>query len=138
MAGESVFYKAPIPSLDSIDTNVAQQIQHREELFSKSYTNPDFTHTYLMGNSSWVRLSSGVTVTGFEKRAEEFQLLGGTLDKEGKKRQSYDFVDPFLDETGGTKSQKAYTNQKLKITALSPRRPSRGVTGFCGQGSRRW
>ena len=134
MAGESVFYKAPIPSLDSIDPNVALQIQHREELFSKSYINPDFTHTYLMGNSSWVRLSSGVTVEGFEKRAEEFQLLGGTLDKEGKKRQSYDFVDPFLDDAGVTTSQKAYTTQNEGVVPMpgimSFEVQNRGNSGF--------
>jgi len=102
---DGVFYKEPIPSLDTLSTEVIAQLKHRADIFSKKSTDeftPEFIQQYLNGNNAWVRVVSGVKVIDDDKAHEQFILQGGTLSKDRKQhRQGFDFENSFIDSDKG-------------------------------------
>ena len=98
MAEEGVFFQRPLPSLDPIDGEVVKQLNARQQLFAKKLdyvsTNPNFLQSFINGNNSFVKLTSGINILGDEKAAYRNILLGGTLSKDGKLRKGLS-TDPF-------------------------------------------
>ena len=102
---EGVFYKRPLPSLDTIDPEVSKQLGLRAALYSKSVSsglNPNFIQQFTNGNNSWVKLTSGIDIVGVKgkgavpKAAENNILFGGTLFK-GENLRSGISEFPFED-----------------------------------------
>lgn len=82
MAEEGVFFKRPLPSLDTIDPEVSKQLGLRAALYSKSVSsglNPNFLQQYINGNNSWVKVTSGIELESDPKAADKNILFGGTM-----------------------------------------------------------
>ena len=101
MAEEGVFFKRPLPSLDPIDSEVADQLALRGELYAKTITSgnyPNFANQFINGNNSWVKVTSGIEIKDIPNAAENNILFGGTLFKgEDFKLRSGISEDPFKD-----------------------------------------
>lgn len=117
---KNVFYKEPAPGVSSIEPEVANQLKVRKELVSKKYSDPDFVQSFLTANYAWVRAVSGIHIEDLPDAAKKFQLLGGALDQDGKRRKGFNFKQSFLDDTSGA----AYTQEKEGV------RPLPGIVGF--------
>lgn len=117
---KNVFYREPAPGVSSIEPEVAKQLKVRRELVSKKYIDPDFTQAFLSSNYSWLRMVSGIEIDSLADAAKKFQLLGGALDQNGKKRKGFNFSQSFLNDTTGA----AYTLEKEGI------KPMPGITSF--------
>lgn len=100
MAEKGVFFSRPLPSLDSIDKEVSQQLAARAALYGKrANVSPNFLQSFINGNNSFVRLTSGVNVKGIPEAAGKHILHGGTLDKNKNLRAGLS-TDPFSESTG--------------------------------------
>jgi len=100
MAEKGVFFTRPLPSLDTIDKEVSQQLAARAALYGKrANVSPNFLQSFINGNNSFVRLTSGINIKGIPNAAGEHILHGGTLDKDKKLRAGIS-TDPFSESTG--------------------------------------
>jgi len=100
MAEKGVFFTRPLPSLDTIDPEVSKQLAARANLFGKSANvPPNFLQSFINGNNSFVRLTSGIKLESDPDAAMKHILHGGTLDKDGKLRAGIS-TDPFSDSSG--------------------------------------
>ena len=115
---DSVFNKTPITGLTPVDGSVRDQLKVRAELHSKTFEDPNFTQHYVNSNYAFVKVSSGIDITGVEDAAKKYQLLGGTLF-EGKARKGINFKGEDFET-----SNNAYTFQKEGLV------PQPGITGF--------
>ncbi|MDA9050901.1 hypothetical protein N9H35_00580 [bacterium] len=115
---DSVFNKTPITGLTPVDGTVRDQLKVRAELHSKTFEDPNFTQHYVNSNYAFVKVSSGIDITGVEDAAKKYQLLGGTLF-EGKARKGINFKGEDFET-----SNNAYTFQKEGLV------PQPGITGF--------
>jgi hypothetical protein len=115
---DSVFNKTPITGLTPVDGTVRDQLKIRGELHSKTFEDPDFTQHYINTNYAFIKVSSGIDITGKDDAAKKYQLLGGTLS-EGKARKGINFSGEDFET-----SNNAYTFQKEGIV------PQPGITSF--------
>ena len=115
---DSVFNKTPITGLTPVDGTVRDQLKVRAELHSKTFEDPNFTQHYINSNYAFVKVSSGIDITGVEDAAKKYQLLGGTLF-EGKARKGINFKGEDFET-----SNNAYTFQKEGLV------PQPGITSF--------
>ncbi len=115
---DSVFNKTPITGLTPVDGTVRDQLKVRAELHSKTFEDPNFTQHYVNSNYAFVKVSSGIDITGVKDAAKKYQLLGGTLF-EGKARKGINFKGEDFET-----SNNAYTFQKEGLV------PQPGITGF--------
>ena len=87
MAKQAIFFEKPLPSLESFDKEVKKQLDLRQQLYSHDSDltdlDPNFKAQFLHGNNGWVKLTSGIKITGDEKAAERNILQGGVLFKDG-------------------------------------------------------
>ena len=118
---DTVFNKVPITGLSPVDASVREQLKVRSELFSKSYSDPDFTQHYINSNYAFLRVSSGIEIEGKPEESKKYQLLGGTLFNGNKARRGLNFEGQnFNDDAQGN----AYTFEKEGIV------PMPGITSF--------
>ena len=103
---DSVFNKTPITGLTPVDGTVRDQLKVRGELHGKTFEDPDFTQHYINTNYAFIKVSSGIDITGKDDAAKKYQLLGGTLS-EGKARKGINFSGEDFET-----SNNAYTFQK--------------------------
>ena len=115
---DSVFNKTPITGLTPVDGTVRDQLKVRGELHGKTFEDPDFTQHYINTNYAFIKVSSGIDITGKDDAAKKYQLLGGTLS-EGKARKGINFSGEDFET-----SNNAYTFQKEGIV------PQPGITSF--------
>jgi hypothetical protein len=121
---ETVFFQKPIPSLSTLAPDVIKQLKSRAEIFSKKKSdkyNPDFIQQYLNGNSSWVRVVSGVNLEKIDNAYKKYVLHGGVLNTESKKRQGFDYEKSFKDGDNSS----AYTFEDTSGIVPMP-----GITSF--------
>ena len=87
MAKQAIFFEKPLPSLESFDKEVKKQLDLRQQLYSHDSDltdlDPNFKAQFLHGNNGWVKLTSGIKITGDEKAAERNILQGGVLFQDG-------------------------------------------------------
>lgn len=130
MAEEGVFFTRPLPSLDTIDKDVANQLKLREKLFAKNLdaVNGDvnFLQSYINGNNCFVRLTSGVAVIGNEDAASKNVLHGGVLSSDGKQRAGVSY-DTFADSTGAYNWAQQATGKKNELMSKEGFVPMPGI-----------
>jgi len=129
MAEKGVFFTRPLPSLDTIDPEVSKQLAARANLFGKSANvSPNFLQSFINGNNSFVRLTSGIKLDSDAEAASKHILHGGTLDQDGKLRAGIS-TDPFSESSGAYNfaSKEGYVPMP---GILDVRIANRGNSGF--------
>lgn len=103
MAETGVFFKRPLPSLDSIGVEVSKQLELRKKLYAKDTTavnssDINFIQSFINGNNCFVKLTSGVEVESDKELAFKNILQSGTLTPDKKLRKGLSY-ESFADDS---------------------------------------